>query len=465
MPKKENKTADMKKYQQKYREEHPKSKESQSEYMKKYIAEAPSVDCPVCGGSFKTYAKYKHDKSKKHLLALIAIKDKEEKEKKQKEEEEAQKKAEEEANKKKHTVVTKKTLTKKKKKLVLEEEEEEKPKPKEKPTPAPRKPKAKPEALKALEEYSSSSSSSSDEEEMDLSDTKVSLQSATIKSDEVIKYIQEHFEGSANPNRSSATKTPRLNKNLSLWKKVSKELDGKTFRYLGEHLGEIIKKSYDKPSSQADFAQMLKMVIVHFTKVPEPVLKKLTELVRSLKTAHVDKQTELPENGVTYEELAEKENDEDTRVALLARLYSKDMIPLRIGDYINATTVKTDEKNFIDLKKGYMIRHIKKNQGEDTEDKIPLPKSLTDFIKKRGIKGELFPNMSVTEIDNLLKKTFPGKKANPHYFRSLYAVKIAPGLDEKRLKEVLKIMDHSVKTHAQYYKKDMKNPLMKLLLK
>jgi hypothetical protein len=210
---------------------------------------------------------------------------------------------------------------------------------------------------------------------------------------------------------------------------------------------------------------MLKMVIVHFTKVPEPVLKKLTELVRSLKTAHVDKQTELPENGVTYEELAEKENDEDTRVALLARLYSKDMIPLRIGDYINATTVKTDEKNFIDLKKGYMIRHIKKNQGEDTEDKIPLPKSLTDFIKKRGIKGELFPNMSVTEIDNLLKKTFPGKKANPHYFRSLYAVKIAPHLDEKRLKEVLAIMDHSVKTHAQYYKKDLKDPLMKLLLK
>jgi hypothetical protein len=230
-------------------------------------------------------------------------------------------------------------------------------------------------------------------------------------------------------------------------------------------MGEIIKKSYDKPSSQADFTQMLKMVIVHFNKVPEPVLKRITELVRSLKTAHIDKQTELPENGVTYEELAEKENDEDTRVALLARLYSKDMVPLRIGDYMNSTTIKTSDKNFIDLKKGLFIRHIKKNQEEDTEDKFPLPKSLVEFIKKRGIKGELFPNMSVTEIDNLLKKTFPGKKANPHYFRSLYAVKVAPHLDEKRLKEVLKIMDHSVKTHAQYYKKDMKDPLMKLLLK
>lgn len=464
MPKEEKKTADMKEYQKKYRKENPKSKEDQNDYMKKYIADAPTVTCPVCQGQFKTYAKYKHDKTQKHIKALIAIKDKEEREKKQKEEEEAEKKAQEEALKS-----TKKRTIKKKKKLVLEEEEEEKPKPKEKPTPAPRKkkeePKEKPEALKALEEYSSSSSSSDEEEEMSLDDAKFSLQSVKINSEEVIKYIQEHFEGSANPARSSATKTPRLNKNLSLWKKVSKDLDGKTFKELGNMFGELVKKSYDKPSSQADFAQMLKMVIVHFTKVPEPVLKKITELVRSLKTAHIDKQTELPANGVTYEELAEKENDEDTRVALLARLYSKDMIPLRIGDYMNATTIKTDEKNFIDLKKGVFVRHIKKNQEEDTEDKFPLPKSLIDFIKKRGIKGELFPNMSVTEIDNLLKKAFPGKKANPHYFRSLYAVKVAPHLDEKRLKEVLKIMDHSIKTHAQYYKKDMKDPLMKLLLK
>lgn len=460
MPEKEKKTEDMKEYQKKYREEHPKNKEEQNTYMKKYIADAPSVKCPVCDGTFKTYAKYKHDKSKKHIKALIAIKDKEEREKKQKEEEEAEKKAQADALKstKKRTV--------KKKKLILEEEEEEKKeeeKPKEKPTPPPRKKKEEPP--KEESSSSSSSSESDEEEDMSLDDAKFPLQSKKIDSAEVAKYIQEHFEGSANPARSSATKTPRLNKNLSLWKKVSKELDGKTFKELGNMFGEIVKKSYDKPSSQADFAQMLKMVIVHFTKVPDPVLKKITELVRSLKTAHIDKQTELPENGVTYEELAEKENDEDTRVALLARLYSKDMVPLRIGDYMNATTIKTSDKNFIDLKKGLFIRHIKKNQEEDTEDKFPLPKSLVEFIKKRGIKGELFPNMSVTEIDNLLKKAFPGKKANPHYFRSLYAVKVAPHLDEKRLKEVLKIMDHSIKTHAQYYKKDMKDPLMKLLLK
>jgi hypothetical protein len=458
MPEKEKKTADMKEYQKNYRKEHPKTKEEQNTYMKKYIARAESITCPVCGGEFRNYSKYKHDKTIKHIKALVAIKDKEEREKKEKEEQEALEKAQADALKS-----TKKRTVKKKKKLILEEEEEEE-KPKEKPTPAPRKKKEEP----PKEESSSSSGSESEsdkEEGMSLDDAKFPLQSKKIDSAEVAKYIEEHFAGSANPARSSATKTPRLNKNLSLWKKVAKELDGKTFKYLGENMAEIIKKSYDKPSSQADFTQMLKMVIVHFTKVPEPVLKRITELVRSLKTAHIDKQTELPENGVTYEELAEKENDEDTRVALLARLYSKDMVPLRIGDYMNSTTIKTSDKNFIDLKKGLFIRHIKKNQEEDTEDKFPLPKSLVEFIKKRGIKGELFPNMSVTEIDNLLKKTFPGKKANPHYFRSLYAVKVAPHLDEKRLKEVLKIMDHSIKTHAQYYKKDQKNPLMKLLLK
>jgi hypothetical protein len=37
MPPKENKTADKKAYQAEYRKNHPKSKEEQNKYMKKYI--------------------------------------------------------------------------------------------------------------------------------------------------------------------------------------------------------------------------------------------------------------------------------------------------------------------------------------------------------------------------------------------------------------------------------------------
>ena len=157
-------------------------------------------------------------------------------------------------------------------------------------------------------------------------------------------------------------------------------------------------------------------------------------------------------------------NDEDTRVALLARIYNGEMPPLRIGDWVNAFVGKTKTLNEIDLKKGIMRRRIKKNQKKDTEDVIPLPKSLIKFIKERGISGELFPDMSVTEIDNLLKKTYPGKKATPHIYRSLYSVNILSKLtDKEEILSRLKIMDHSLDVNARYYNKQSSSAYQDLL--
>ena len=92
-----------------------------------------------------------------------------------------------------------------------------------------------------------------------------------------------------NPDRAPDSKTKRQNKNASLWKKVSAELDGRTFRYLGENFGKIIQKSYDKPSSQADLIQMLKMVIIHFSKIPVAEQKAISALARKLKESHTAK--------------------------------------------------------------------------------------------------------------------------------------------------------------------------------
>jgi len=272
MPKENKKTADKKEYQK--------------EYMRNYIAKSESITCPVCGGQFHTYTKYKHDRTKKHLQALLDIKDKEEKAELKKKEEEAQQKALAEADAKRT-----KTIKIKKKKSVVEEKKEE-PKPKERPTPAPRKKKeeAKPESLKMLEEYGSSSEEEADKEptKTELRDVSFLLQAKKINSDEVAEYIKTQFEGSANPDRATATKTVRLNKNASLWRKVSKELDGKTFKELGQNFGKIVATAYDKPSSQGDFAQMLKQVILHFTKVPKPVEEKMKELIRGLKQKQVE---------------------------------------------------------------------------------------------------------------------------------------------------------------------------------
>jgi integrase len=130
------------------------------------------------------------------------------------------------------------------------------------------------------------------------------------------------------------------------------------------------------------------------------------------------------------------------------------MPPLRIGDFKNAFVGKTKTLNEIDLKKKIMVRRIKKNQKENTKDIIPLPASLVKFIKDRKIKGELFPDMSITEIDNLLKKTYEGKKATPHYWRSYYTVNVLSKLtDKEEIKEALRVMDHSIQVNASYYNK------------
>ena len=140
------------------------------------------------------------------------------------------------------------------------------------------------------------------------------------------------------------------------------------------------------------------------------------------------------------------------------------MPPLRIGDFRNAYVGPTKTLNEINLKRGVMIRRIKKNQKEDTEDIIPLPASLITFIKKRKIKGELFTGLSTTEIENLIKRTYPGKTANPHYWRSYYTVNTLSKLtDVDEIKERLKIMDHSLKVNAAYYNKSEMPAYVKLL--
>ena len=140
------------------------------------------------------------------------------------------------------------------------------------------------------------------------------------------------------------------------------------------------------------------------------------------------------------------------------------MPPLRIGDWQNAFVGKTKTLNEIDLKKGIMIRRIKKNQKEDTKDIIPLPASLIKFIKNRGISGELFPDMSITQIDNLLKATYDGKKATPHYWRSYYTVNVLSKMKDKdEIEEALRVMDHSLQVNASYYNKQASSAYNSLL--
>ena len=271
-------------YQREYRKAHPKDPQAANEYMKSYIANSERITCEICDGHYKTYAKYKHLKTQKHVKALEEL-TKAEREKAIADEAEKQKQALADAEAKRQATPT--PAPRKKKETPVPAPRKQKETPEQPRSPPPRKMPTKSEALKMLEEYGSSDED--EPEKVKLSEYTVRLQTKKINSDEVQAFIDTHFESSANPEKATS-KTPRRNKNSSLWKKVSHELDGRTWKYAGENLGKIAARLYDKPSVQADFVQMMKMVILHFSKVPKPVEESLKALIRQLKSDHVSKQ-------------------------------------------------------------------------------------------------------------------------------------------------------------------------------
>lgn len=162
--------------------------------------------------------------------------------------------------------------------------------------------------------------------------------------------------------------------------------------------------------------------------------------------------------------MGELRHDENVWVGLYSRIYDGQMPPLRIGDWRNSFVGPTKTLNEIDMKKKIMIRRIKKNQKEDTMDIIPLPPSLIHFIFASHIKGELFPGMSVTDIDNMIKRVMPDKKASPHYWRSYYTVNVLSKMPNKEdITEALRIMDHSLAVNASYYNKQASTAYNSLL--
>ena len=193
-------------YQKAWRATHPRDKTAVNDYMKEYIKNSESIDCQICGGRYKTYSKYKHVKSQKHLTA-VEVQAKAEQARAEAEAEAARKLEEAKPKSKKRKTPTPEPM----------------PEP-VKPTPAPRKKPepTKPESLKVLEEYGSSDEETHTEKAK-LADLSVKLQGKTINADEVLTFIDKHFEESVDSNRSSSSKTPRRNKNSSLWKKVANE--------------------------------------------------------------------------------------------------------------------------------------------------------------------------------------------------------------------------------------------------
>lgn len=259
----DKKTTDLKKYQAEYAKANPRDN---SEYMKEYIKKAEDVECPVCKaagteGHYKSYAKYRHDATKKHKTAVLLLEAKNE-------------------------------LAKREAADLEKRGRSPSPVQPKAPKKRGRPPKAKePEKPKEPESSSSSESESESEEEEEkiVAGQTYEFKKKKIQPEAVVAFLEKHFAESANPDRAADTKTKRQNKNLSLWRKVAPEVVGRSWRFVGRNFGAIVSWAYDKPSSQADFIQMLKLVITHFTKVPVETQKEISALARKLKESHTAK--------------------------------------------------------------------------------------------------------------------------------------------------------------------------------
>ena len=65
-----SKSEKAKQYQINYKVTH---RENHAAYMKDYVAQSPTVQCP-CGGRYKMYCAYKHNRTSKHLKFLETAK-------------------------------------------------------------------------------------------------------------------------------------------------------------------------------------------------------------------------------------------------------------------------------------------------------------------------------------------------------------------------------------------------------
>ena len=62
----QSKSEKAKQYQMNYKVTH---RENHAAYMKDYVANSPTIQCP-CGGRFKMYCAYKHNRTSKHVKFL-----------------------------------------------------------------------------------------------------------------------------------------------------------------------------------------------------------------------------------------------------------------------------------------------------------------------------------------------------------------------------------------------------------
>ena len=260
-----------------------------------------------------------------------------------------------------------------------------------------------------------------------------------------------------NSSRSKDSKTQRTNKYLSCFNAFMKRNPHfSKWSDICEKLPDLLNEQYKTASTRQSILSLFKALFIEQGQMSEPEWKhNYGKLNTQLKQEYTKHTAEKELKGMSFKE-AKLITSENQVVNLYFKLYSAHQkFPcLRMGDYINSSTIDDGTNNYINLKEKTMLRRISKNQKGELV--IKLPTQIISEIKRQKIKGRLFADLTEPQIMATIKKEHKDVVCNPRYFRSLYTTEILhkfKAKDIEHVKYLLQVADHSKQVAFQNYHK------------
>ena len=282
-----------------------------------------------------------------------------------------------------------------------------------------------------------------------------------FKCEEVAEHFRKRFSDWALL-RDADHKTPLVDKNSSIWKKVSRNINEEqcNWAWLRDNLISVIDKCYNTASSKQSALATIRLAMKEVGKLNDVELNVTRKLNSAFSQEHIKTSlgvNKIPQNQMSFREAsveAKRMLKIDKELGLYFKIHSGILPVIRLHDWINASTEDTGKNNWVILNEdgeGYMKRRISKNMKGEYSFK--LPKELVKFLIDNDFKGQLFTS-TANNLFKRLQKYYPDKVCNSRSFRTLYcSERIADIKAPSKLLETLEIIDHNVITFLQFYYK------------
>jgi hypothetical protein len=260
--------------------------------------------------------------------------------------------------------------------------------------------------------------------------------------------------------RNPDNKTAAVDKNSSLWKKISAHIGEEkiTEKYLSDNAEKIVETNYSTPSSQQTALATIRLIMKHYFQPTDEVVEKLGTEIKAKEAEHIESNTgeeALPENMMTFKQArkeAKAHEGKDRELATYFHIHSAHMPVLRSGDWINASTVDTGKNNYIDMEKGTFTRRISKVK-KAAPFTFKLPTTVLNHLKDSKVEGDIFTT-SANKLHKKLVKMYPDHDVSNRGFRALYSsTEITALKNPKRILHHLEIANHTPSTWLNHYYK------------